>query len=52
MALAGGGGYEGKHSKGLPGPQNITKSGNVIEVPTVYNYSIGGCLAGVGGEPS
>ena len=41
MALAGGGGYEGKHSEGLLGPQNITKIGNVIEVPKLYNYIIG-----------
>ena len=41
MALADGGGYEGKHSEGLLGPQNITKIGNVIEVPKLYHYIIG-----------
>ena len=41
MTLADGGGYEGKHSEGLLGSQIITKIGNVIEVPKLYNYIIG-----------
>ena len=40
-ASSDGGGYEGKHGKGLPGPQTITELGKVIEVPGSYNYVIG-----------
>ena len=40
MATADGGGYEGKHVKGLSGPWNITELGNVIEVPGSYHYVI------------
>ena len=40
-ALADGEGYEGKHIKGLPGPQNTIELGNVIEVPGSYHYVIG-----------
>ena len=41
MASDDGGGYDGKHTKGLTGPQNITEIGNVMEVPWSYNYIIG-----------
>ena len=47
-------GYEGKHGEELPGPRNITKLSNSIEVPGSYNDIIGVIvknLVKVGGKP-
>ena len=38
---ADGGGYEVKHGKDYPDLCNITKLGNVVEVPGSYHDSIG-----------
>ena len=41
MLLADGGGYDGEHGEDIPGLHNITKLGNVIEVPGSYHDGIG-----------
>ena len=53
-ASSDGGGHEGKHGKDLPGLHNITKLGNVLEVPGSYDDSMGVVVDNimkVGGKP-